>query len=335
MSIKSVLTFVLVCLGLVSQAQPGKLWLQYEGKQGPGKGKHIVFLSGDEEYRSEEALPLMAKLLAEHHGFKCTVLFAIDPATGTVNPNEQTNIPGIEIVEKADLVFMMLRFRELPDDKMKYIDDYMQSGKPLIALRTSTHAFSYSRKKDSPYAKYSFNSKASGWEDGFGKKFLGETWVAHHGHHAKEGTRALINGTESKHPILTNVSDIWGETDVYTIRNLPADAQVLLYGQVALGMTPDAPLSFQKSIMPLAWVRNHKQFNGKSSRIFASTLGTAVELKKDDMRRLLVNAVYWTLEMEAKITADAKIEIPGKYEPTMFGFGTFKKGLKPVDFELK
>lgn len=332
---KSILSFVLVLSALFSYAQPGKLWLQYEGKAGPGKGKHIVFLSGDEEYRSEEALPLMAKILAEQHGFKCTVLFAIDPATGEVNPNEQTNIPGIENLQSADLVFMMLRFRELPDDKMKYIDDYINSGKPLVALRTSTHAFSYSRKKDSPFAKYSYNSKVTGWEDGFGRKFLGETWVAHHGHHAKEGTRALINGVEAKHPVLTGVADIWGETDVYTIRNLPADAQVVLYGQVALGMTPEAPLSYEKSIMPLAWVRNYRHENGKDTRIFASTLGTAVELKKNDMRRLLVNAVYWTMGMENQITADAKIDIPGQYEPTMFGFGGHKKGLKPTDFEVK
>jgi len=335
MKVKIILSVALVLVGIFSQAQPGKLWLQYEGKQGPGKGKHIVFLSGDEEYRSEEALPLMAKILAEQHGFKCTVLFSINPATGEVDPNEQTNIPGIENLQTADLVFMMWRFRELPDDKMKYVDDYIQAGKPIIALRTSTHAFSYSRNKDSRFAKYSYNSKTPGWEGGFGRKFLGETWVAHHGDHGKEGTRALINGVEGKHPVLTGVADIWGETDVYTIRNLPADAQVILYGQVTLGMNPESKLSYEKSIMPLAWVRNYKHANGKEARIFASTLGTAVELKKNDMRRLLVNAVYWTLHMDNQITADTKIDIPGKYEPTMFGFGGHRKGLKPVDFELK
>jgi hypothetical protein len=230
---------------------------------------------------------------------------------------------------------MMLRFRELPDDKMKYIDEYLNSGKPLIALRTSTHAFSYSRNKASQYAKYSYNSKVNGWVDGFGKKYLGETWVAHHGHHAKEGTRALINGTESSHAILKGVKDIWGETDVYTIRSLPADAKVLLYGQIALGMTPEAPLSFDKAIMPIAWVRELAHSSGKQTRIFASTLGTAVEFKKDDMRRLLVNAVYWTLSLESQLSDKLSITIPGKYEPTMFGFGTHRKGLKPSDLEVK
>ncbi|HEY0549200.1 MAG TPA: hypothetical protein VGF13_06325, partial [Verrucomicrobiae bacterium] len=53
-----------------------KDWVEYEGKS--GQGKHIVFLAGDEEYRSEEALPQLAKILAQRHGFKCTVLFSVD-----------------------------------------------------------------------------------------------------------------------------------------------------------------------------------------------------------------------------------------------------------------
>src|SRR5690349_22493601 len=66
----------------------------FEGPAGPGLGKHIVFLTGDEEYRSEEGLPQLAKILAQHHGFKCTVLFAIDPKDGTINPMQSDNIPG-------------------------------------------------------------------------------------------------------------------------------------------------------------------------------------------------------------------------------------------------
>lgn len=69
-------------------------WLVFEGGDGPGKGKHIVLISGDEEYRSEEGLPQLGKILSRHHGFKCTVLFAIDPATGTIDPNNGRNIPG-------------------------------------------------------------------------------------------------------------------------------------------------------------------------------------------------------------------------------------------------
>src|SRR6266403_486569 len=131
----------------------------YEGKSGPGLGKHLVFLSGDEEYRSEESLPQLAKILAERHGFKCTVLFAINPTNGTISPNVKTNLPGAEALDSADVVVMALRFREWPDAQMKHFVDAYLAGKPLIALRTSTHAFNYGKNSPSPYAKFSFDSK--------------------------------------------------------------------------------------------------------------------------------------------------------------------------------
>src|SRR2546429_9463381 len=100
-------------LGILGITFAGRIcakdWVVYEGKSGPGAGKHIVFLSGDEEYRSEEALPQMAKILAERHGFKCTVLFAIDPADGTINPKVTTNLPGAEALDSADVIVMALR----------------------------------------------------------------------------------------------------------------------------------------------------------------------------------------------------------------------------------
>src|SRR5207249_7144718 len=145
-------------------------WAVYEGRDGPGKGKRIVLLSGDEEYRSEEALPMLAKILAVRHGFTCTVLFSINPADGTIDPVNQTNIPGLETLDSADLCVMALRFRELPDAAMKHFVDYVNAGKPIIALRTSTHAFAYGRNKQSPYAKYDWQSKD--WPGGFGQQAL-------------------------------------------------------------------------------------------------------------------------------------------------------------------
>jgi Trehalose utilisation len=331
----SVFSLLLLLCILPAFGQTSAQWLTYEGKSGPGKGKHIVLISGDEEYRSEEALPMMAKILAEQHGFKCTVLFPIDPTTGTVDPNNQTNIPGLNHLQTADLVIMALRFREFPDDQMKYFDQYIQSGKPYMALRTSTHAFQYKRNLQSPYAKYSFDSKVKGWEGGFGKKILGETWVAHHGHHGKEGTRGLTNGLLDEHPILKGVKDIWGYTDVYTIKNLNSNSQVLLYGQTSSGMSPETPPNYTKSLMPVAWVQEYKGDGGKVSRVFATTMGASVDLKNEDLRRLLVNGCYWGLKMEQLIPEKNNVEIPGVYSPTMFGFNAFRKGLKPADFELK
>src|SRR6476660_4160534 len=108
-------------------------FLTFEGKAGPGKGKHVVLLSGDEEYRSEESLPQLAKILAERHGFKCTVLFAIDPANGTIDPKITTNMPGAEALDSADVIVMALRFREWPDAQMKHFVDAYLGGKSIIA----------------------------------------------------------------------------------------------------------------------------------------------------------------------------------------------------------
>src|ERR1700758_5714957 len=85
-------------------------WLVIAGDQGPGQGKHVVLVSGDEEYRSEEALPQLAKILALRHGFKCTVLFAIGK-DGTIDPEQADNIPGLQALRSADLMIIATRFR--------------------------------------------------------------------------------------------------------------------------------------------------------------------------------------------------------------------------------
>jgi hypothetical protein len=333
---KYLLSLVIIIIHFnLSNAQDKSQFIVFQGNEGPGKGKHIVFISGDEEYRSEEGLPMLAKILAQKHGFKCTVLFAIDSATNFINPENQTNIPGLDQLKTADLMVLLIRFRELPDYEMKYFDEYTNSGKPVIALRTSTHGFNYSRNKNSPYAKYSYNSKVPGWEGGYGKRVLGETWIDHHGIHGKEGTRALINGLLKDHPILRGVKDIWGPSDVYGIRTLSENPQVLLFGQSSLGMTPNSALSFTKSLMPIAWIKTHNLENGKKAKIFTSTMGASVDLLSEDLRRLIVNASYWAVGLENKIPEQNDVQIIGDYNPTMFGFGQYKKGLKPTQFEEK
>src|SRR5712691_761162 len=174
-------------------------WVFYKGKDGPGKGKHIVFVSGDEEYRSEEGLPQLAKILSVRHGFKCTVLFSVNPKTGEIDPNTKNNEPGIAALDSADLCVMLLRFREWPDEQMKHFVDYYLAGKPFIALRTSTHAFDYGGNSESPYKTFHWQSKV--WPAGFGKQVLGETWVSHWGNHKKEATRGVIEAAARNHPM--------------------------------------------------------------------------------------------------------------------------------------
>lgn len=324
------------------------LWVTYEGKRGPGRGKHVVLISGDEEYRSEEGLPQLGRILAAHHGFRCTVLFAIDPATGTIDPGVTTNIPGLEALRTADLMILATRFRELPDEQMKYVDEYVHSGRPIIGLRTATHAFNYPANSTSQYKHYGWQDKSS-WPGGFGKQVLGETWISHHGHHAVQSTRGVVVPEQKDHPILRGVSNIWGPTDVYTVTlPLRPDATTLVLGQVLEGMKPsDKPIDgdyiterkgqkFVKRpndpMMPVAWTAAFRGRSGKTSRVFTTTMGAASDMSSEGFRRLLVNAVLWALSMERQITGRANVELAGPFEPTFFGFGKHKKGLKPADY---
>src|SRR5688572_269954 len=182
----ALLALTCVTASAAAAAADDPRWVVYEGAgDGPGKGKHVVLISGDEEYRSEETMPQLGKILAKHHGFKCTVLFAIDPKDGTINPNRNDNIPGLEALKTADLAIVFLRFRNLPDDQMKHIVDYVDSGRPIIGLRTATHAFQI--KAGQNYAKYDWLSKE--WDGGFGRQVLGESWLSHHGNHGTQSTR--------------------------------------------------------------------------------------------------------------------------------------------------
>ena len=328
---------LLITLGLTAGHRISAAdWVVYEGKEGPGKGKHIVFVTGDEEYRSEEGMPMLAKILAVRHGFKCTVLFAINPADGTIDPNNSTNVVGLKALEGADMMVIFTRFREPPDDQMKYIENFVNSGKPILGLRTATHAFEIKRNKQSAYLKWTWNSNE--WPGGFGQQVLGDTWVSHHGNHGKESTRGVINEALKNHPIFKGVDDIWGPTDVYGIIHLPSDAKVLVHGQVLDGMSPSSkPVTGKKNdpMMPLVWIRNYTGDSGKTSRVIGTTIGAAPDLESEGLRRLLVNACYWGLGLENKIPAKSNVEYVGEFKPTFFGFGKFKPGVKPSDHELK
>ena len=90
--------------------------LVFKGGAGAGAGIHVVLIAGDEEYRSEEALPMLAKILSVHHGFRCTVLFSTDPETGAIDADNQVHTPHLETLADADLVILALRFREWRDE---------------------------------------------------------------------------------------------------------------------------------------------------------------------------------------------------------------------------
>lgn len=305
----------------------------------PGKNKHIVLIAGDEEYRSEESLPMLAQILS-HHGFRTTVLFSMDKAGQFVDPVNSDSISNPSALDSAEAIIMSIRYRSWSDDAMGHFHRAFERGVPIIALRTSTHPF---KRRDGTYARYGDSSgPAGGWEHGFGRHVLGEKWVDHHGRHAIEGCRSVVDAENSTHPILTGVDTIFCRTDVYTAN--PRDpATILLRGEVTQTLDPNSPSVAEKNKppMPIAWAREHRHTNGNVSKIFTTTMGSADDLTDINLRRLVLNAVYHNLGMEIPETPTEQFAaLRSTFKPTMYGFKDESDGLRkgpisgqtPADF---
>ena len=338
-------------------------WVTYEGTNGPGAGKHIVLVSGDEEYRSEEALPQLAQILSTHHGFKTTVLFAQDPAhPGIINPNYTDNIPGLEALEDADLMVLFTRFRALPDDQMNHINNYLMAGNPLVAVRTATHAFQFEDSTSTwIHWSNSFRDETSPWHDGFGRLVLGERWHTHHGHHKHQSTNGVIAPGAESHPIARGIADgdIWGPTDVYGIRMpLVEGFMPIILGQVInragefdeedrfFGMKPTDnevatvnPASRTEydpnnPLMPIAWTKPYQLPGGTEGMAFTSTIGSSTDMESEGVRRLFVNASYHLLGLD--VPENSVVSYVGNYAPSAYSFHTDEywqeKNLKVEDF---
>ncbi len=315
----SLLAFAAVAMSITNAAP-----LVFEGTQGPGKGKHIVFLAGDHEYRSEETLPALARILAKHHGFKCTVLFNIDPATGEIVAGN-SNMPGMEALDTADLAVVFLRFQAFPQEQMKHLDAYLNRGGPVIGLRTATHAFKM--KASDPFPKYSFDYKGADYELGFGHQVLGQTWVGHYGKNHSQSTRITIIDGKQSNPILRGVKDVWVQAGGYVGK--PVDGEILTMAQPLNGMTPDSPVDATKPPMPSEWTRTYKSASGKTGRVFTTLYGTPEDITNDGYRRLLVNGCFWALGLENAIKPDLNIAFVGPFKPNTFGNQTHARGIKP------
>ena len=319
-------------------------WVSYEGKQAK-KNKKVVLVSGDEEYRSEEALPMLAKILANHHGFDCTVLFAQDPEhPGIIDPNYVGNIPGLEALGDADLMILFTRFRALPDDQMVHLKNYLQTGKPVFGIRTATHAFNFKDTTHS-YANWGNYYKKEGWEGGFGQKVLGVNWYTHHGHHKHQSTKGIFAPGAADHPITKGIEDgaIWGSTDVYGVPlPQPAGAKPIILGQtmnrageydendIFYGMKESDsevanvnPASKNKynpndPLMPIVWTKPYELEGGKEGLALTSTIGASSDLLDEDLRRLFVNGVYWLLDLP--VPEKANVNTVGNYSPSQYSF---------------
>lgn len=299
----------------------------YEGASGPGFGKHIVFLASDHEYRAEETCPALARILAKHYGFKCTVVFGVD-ANGCIEAGS-SKISGLSALKQADLFFIFARFLNPPAEEMAEIEAYLQRGGPVVGLRTSSHAFKI--PGNSTYAKYDFKSKANGFENGFGHQILGNTWVGHYGQNHKQGTRIQIDAAQKQNVILTGVGDnAFCHAGAYVGKPGP-DFTVLTHSQPLVSMDPKAAPDTQKPPMPCTWTRSYTDKDGDKHRVFHSTQGASEDILDENYRRLIINGTLWALGMEAIIKPDLNISFVGPYQPSTFSFGGHAKGVKPAD----
>jgi type 1 glutamine amidotransferase len=300
----------------------------YQGESGPGTGKHIVWLAGDHEYRGEESLPALARIMAKHYGFKCSVFFTTNPATGFIEPGS-SHIAGLEALKTADLLVVFLRFQDFPDAEMQHIVDYLERGGPVVGYRTSTHAFQIKRP-DAKFLKYTWNNPAADYTGGFGRQILGETWVSHYGRNHKQSSRLLLQADQASHPILRGVKDVWAQSGGYTADPI-AGSTVLALGEILNGMTPDSPAAPDKKQVPVAWLRTYQGAAGRSGRVFTTTHGASEDLLNEGFRRMAVNATLWAAGLEASIRPDSNIAFVGPFAPSTYSFGGFVKELKPAD----
>jgi glucose/arabinose dehydrogenase/lysophospholipase L1-like esterase len=238
---------------------------------------------------------------------------------------------------------MSLRFRAWSDEAMQRFDAAHRRGVPIIALRTSTHAFKF--PAGSTCSAYSWNNKISpATTGGFGKQVLGETWVTHWGKHKVEATRGVIEPGVTTEPLLRGVTELFGNSDVYEAAP-PADAKILVRGHVLKGMSPsDASADYVKKTaakveqpvnapaMPGVWTRLHKTESGATAKIFTTTLGAATDFENESLRRLIVNATYWAAGLE--VPAKAEVTAFDSYAPRMYGFDGYRTGITPADHAL-
>jgi Trehalose utilisation len=315
-----------------AHAEDSPQWLTYPGGGGPGKGKHIVLISAEQEYRSEQSMPMMAKILSTRHGFDCTVLFGVNDK-GEVDPTmivypekdrelKPHHIPGLEKLASADLVIFFTRLLTLPMNEREMIVKYIDSGKPFIALRTANHGF------HDPLP-YKINDKQVNW----GSEILGGEFMGHHGRWHADSTRGTIVPEQKDHPILTGVSDIWGNSDVYRTYkeggSLPAGCTALVWGQPLMGRNHDDAPNPELEPLPVAWFKNWQTSEGKTARVFQSTMGSGTDLQSAGLRRLIINAAYWGMGMESSISATRSVDIVGTYKPLESGFNYEELGVKP------
>lgn len=290
----------------------------------------IVFVIGDEEYRSEESMPMLAKILKRELGADITLCYSVDSA-GFIDPNRLDHVEGLKALETADLMVMFARFRALPKEEAKYITDYAETGKPMVGFRTATHTFMY---KDDSTMMHLNNE----WPT----KVFGQQWITHHGHfadgHGELTSVSILPNSET--PILNGVEPFDAFSWLYHVDGgdwkLSGDSKPFLQGK-SLRSNHEANGELDKFPLtnPVAWTKSYSGKSGKPSRVFFTTLGHPYDFKIESMRKLALNGIYWALGKETEIPkGGVNVEFVDPYEPNNSGFGDkFKTGMKPMPIE--
>ena len=299
--------------------------VQYSASGKDKKGKHIVLIASDHEYRAEETIPALARILSVHHGFDCTVLFGLDE-NGEIKAGA-SNIPGLEVLKKADGAVIFTRFLALPPEQMKHLDEYLNRAGPVLGLRTSTHGFNYKDDKD-PYYKYHFRYTGKEYEAGFGHQVLGQSWVGHYGKNHKQSTRISIIPNQKENPILRGVKDVHVQAGGYNAE-AQKDWNILTMAQPLMSMKAEGAPDKTKPPMASEWTRHYQGKDGKKGRVFTSLYGASEDLLNPGYRRMIINGVFWILGLENQIKPDSKIDFVGAYNPSTFKNGGEVKGVKP------
>jgi len=223
------------------------------------KRPHVVFVVSDDHYHADKTLPQFAQMLRERYQCHCTL----------AHGQGKADIPGLEQLDTADVMVLYVRRLALPEKQLQMIRKYLDSGKPLVALRTASHAFDVHGNADEGRAE---------WRD-FDPVVLGGSY---HGHGSNSvGTNVTTVPEQAKHPILSGVSgEKWHSSgSLYNAAPIDKQATLLMTGS-ADGKTE-----------PLTWTRNYK-----GSRVFYSSLGHPNDFKQPQFRKMLVNAIYWAMD---------------------------------------
>jgi len=295
---------------------------------------HVVFVTGDDEYRSEESMPMLAKILKRDYGFKVTICYSLDEA-GNIAPGNQKSISGLEALGDADLMVLYTRFRDLPPEQFQHFLNYVKTGKPIVGFRTATHAFLF-RDSKSPYRDWN-NKKIA--------ELVGQRWITHHGHFGDGHeylTKVTIDDAAKDHPILRGVKPYKAYSWLYHVHGgsdghkLAGDSQPLLTGHsLKSGHEKQGNLAKFPKSNPVAWTKTYAGADGKKGRVFFTTTAHPFDFKDPNVRRLALNGILWSLGMEDKIpTQGAKTDLVGEYNPNNSGTGPqkYKTDQKPKQF---